>query len=223
MAQLEYFFSVLLENSEHGIPNFEKQITQTPALFVQLVARLYKRSDEGEDPPEWRIGNPEEREAAATGAYRLLNQIKKIPGIDKGGKVDLAVLIDWLREARRLFRECGRVENGDYCLGQLLANAPADENGMWPCKAICEVMEEIASSQIKSGFRTGVYNSRGVHSRERGGKQEHELAKKYRNWASTLRFDYPFVGGVLDDIAATYEWDANREDSEDKLDMRLRC
>lgn len=223
MAQLEYYFAVLLEDSEHGIPNLESQIAQSPALFVQLAARLYKRNDGGEDPPEWRIEDPNNREAVASATYHFLNQLKKIPSIDKCGRIDVVVLIDWLTEARRLFREYGRIDVGDICLGQLLANAPADENGMWPCKAICEAMEEISSSQMGRGFHTGAYNSRGVHSREAGGKQERELSAKYRTWATNRRFDYPFMGGVLDDIAAAYEWDANREDSEDKLEKRLRC
>ena len=54
MAQLEFLYIDALDDSKHGIPNLESQIAQSPALFVQAVALTYKRSDEGEDPPEWR-------------------------------------------------------------------------------------------------------------------------------------------------------------------------
>jgi addiction module HigA family antidote len=221
MAQLEFLFIDALDDSEHGIPNLESQIAQSPAVFVQVVALVYKRSDEGEDPPEWRIENPEQRAAVATAAHGLLRQIKKIPGTDENGKIDATALAAWLAEVRRLCREFGRADIGDHCLGQLLAKAPEGENGIWPCEAVCEAMEGIASPEIGRGFYIGVHNSRGVHWRGEGGEQERELAAKYRVWAERLHFDYPYVGGVLEGIAASYEREAGWQDSEAKITKRL--
>ena len=62
MAQLEFLFIDILEDSEHGIPNLEYMIGESPKLFVQGVALAYKRSDKREDPPEWTIKDPEQRE-----------------------------------------------------------------------------------------------------------------------------------------------------------------
>ena len=93
---------------------------------------------------------------------------------------------------------------------------------MWPCEAVCEAMEAIASPEIGRGFQIGVYNSRGFHARGEGGEQERELAAKYRRWAERLHFDFPFVGGVLEDIAASYEREAWWEDSEATITKRLR-
>jgi addiction module HigA family antidote len=222
MAQLEFLFIEALDHSEHGIPNLESQIAQSPALFVQAVALVYKRSDEGEDPPEWRIENPEQRAVVASAAYRLLDQIKKIPGTDENGRIDAAALVAWLADVRRLCREYARADIGDQCLGQLLARAPKGENGIWPCEAVCEAMEGIASPEIGKGFYIGARNSRGVHLRGEGGEQERELAAKYRAWAERLHFNYPYVGGVLGDIAASYEREAGWEDSEATITKRLR-
>jgi hypothetical protein len=222
MAQLEFLFIDALDDSEHGIPNLERQIAESPALFVQMVAVAYKRSDEGEDPPEWRIENPEQRAAVAMAAHRLLDQIKKTPGTDENGRIDEAALAAWLAEVRRLCREYARADIGDHLLGQLLAKAPQDENGIWPCEAVCKAMERIASPKIGEGFHIGVYNSRGVHWRSEGGEQERELAAKYRVWAERLHFDCPYVGGLLESIAASYERDAGWEDSEAKIRKRLR-
>lgn len=222
MAELEFLFIDALRGSKHGIPNLENQISQSPSLFVQAVALAYKRSDEGEDPPEWRVENPKQRTAIASAAYHLLDQIKKIPGTNEQGKIDAVALSDWLAEARRLCGEYARAEIGDHCLGQLLAKAPADENGVWPSEAVCEAMEKIASSEIERGFFIGVCNSRGAHWRGEGGEQERELAAKYRSWAERLHFDYPYVGGVLEGIAASYEREAMWEDSRSIVDKRLR-
>lgn len=221
MAQLEFLFIGALKNSKHGIPNLENQITQTPELFVQVVAFSYKRSDEGEDPQEWRIENPEQRLSIATAAHRLLEQLKKIPGTNEDARIDAVALSRWLAEVRRLCSKYGRSEIGDQCLGQLLAKSPKDENDQWPCEAVCEAMEDIASPEIGRGFYIGVKNSRGAHWRRKGGEQEREIAIKYRAWAERLRYDYPYVGGVLEEIAASYEREATWQDSESKIKNRL--
>lgn len=222
MAHLEFLFVGALDDSKHGIPNLESQIVQSPRLFVQAVALAYKRSDDGEDPPEWRIDNPDQRSAIASSAYRLLDQIKKIPGTSENGRVDKTALAAWLVEARRLCREYARADIGDHRLGQLLAKAPMGENGMWPCEEVCEALEEVASPEIGRGFQIGVYNSRGVHSRGEGGSLERELAAKYRAFAERVHFDYPYVGGVLEGIAASYDREAGWHDSEARVTRRLR-
>lgn len=222
MAQLEFLFIDALDHSEHGIPNLESQIAQSPEIFAQAVALVYRRSDEGEDPPEWRIENPEQRAAVASAAYSFLDQIKKIPGTDENGHIDTAALVAWVAQARQLLQKHARGIIGDQCLGQLLARAPEGENGMWPCEAVCEAMEEMASSEIGRGFSIGVHNSRGVHVRGKGGEQERELAAKYRTWAERLYFDYPYVAGVIEDIAESYEREAAWQDTEADVEKRLR-
>jgi addiction module HigA family antidote len=222
MAQFEFLFIDALNRSKHGIPNLERQIDQSPAVFVHAVALAYKRSDEREDPPELRIENADQRVAVASAAHRLLDQIKKIPGKDENGKIKAPALAAWLAEVRRLCREYGRANIGDHCLGQLLAKAPEDENGTWPYEAVCEAMEGIASSEIGRGFFFGVRNSRGAHLRGEGGAQERDLAAKYRARAERIHFNYPYVGGVLEDIATSYEREAGWQDSEANVAKRLR-
>jgi hypothetical protein len=184
MAQLEFLFIEALDHSEHGIPNLERQIAEVPAIFVQALALAYKRSDDGEDPPNWRIEDPKRRAAVASVAHHLLNQVKRIPGTGTDGKIDTEALFGWVTDVRRLCVEHGRAEVGDQNIGQLLSRSPADEDGVWPCISVSEVMERIASSQIATSFVIGVYNSRGVHWRGEGGAQERDLAAKYRGWAN---------------------------------------
>ena len=81
-------------------------------------------------------------------------------------------------------------------------------------------MEGIASTKIGEGFHIGTLNSRGVVTRGEGGKQEYELAAKYRAWSEHLLFDYPFVGRVLEDIAASYDHYATMWDSEAEVRKR---
>jgi addiction module HigA family antidote len=222
MAQLEFLYIEALDHNRHGIPNLESQIAQSPGLFAQAVALAYKRSDGGEDPSELHFANSEQQTAAAIAAHHLLDKLRKIPGTVENGTIDAVTLAAWLAEVRRLCREYARADIGDECLGHLLAQAPEGENGIWPCEAVCEAMEEIASTDIGTGFKLGVCNSRGVITRGDGGEQERDLAAKYRAWAERVQFDYPYVGGILEGIAASYEREARWYDSEAKIRNRLR-
>ena len=223
MAQLEFMFIMALEHSKHGIPNLERQIAESPAFFVQVLAFAFKRNDDGQDPPEWQIEDLERRAELASAARRLLKRVRRIPGTESDGKINAEALLDWMTEVRRLCPEHGRVEVGDRKIGELLSKAPAEEDGGWPCRPVCEAMERIASQQIGDGFNTGVFNRRGVHSRgiDEGGEQERKLAAKYRNWAKQRAFDYPYVSSVLERIATNYDREAQREDTEVKISKRL--
>ena len=223
MAQLEFMYISALERSKHGIPNLEKQIAASPYLFVQALAFVFKRNDGGQDPPEWRIDDPERRSSLGSVAYRLFERIARIPGTGQDGKINTERLLDWVKEVRQLCAEYGRVGVGDVRIGQLLSKAPAEEDGSWPCFPVCEAMESIASHQIGNGFHVGVLNSRGVHSRgiDEGGLQERELAAKYRGWARLRAFDYPYVSTVLEGIATDYDCQAGWEDDRVRIQRRL--
>ena len=224
MGWLEFFFVEALERSKHGIPNLERQIAQSPTLFVQMVALVFKRRNDGQDPPEWRIEDPRRRADLASAGYCLLNRIGRIPGTAEDGKINAEALLNWITEVRRLCAEHGRIEIGDQMIGQLLSKASAEEDGRWPCLPVCEAMERIASQHIGIGFNVGVHRARGVTSRaiDEGGVQERELAAKYRGWAKQCAFDYPHVSSVLDSVAADYDWHAKREDTEVEIEKRLR-
>jgi hypothetical protein len=83
-------------------------------------------------------------------------------------------------------------------------------------------MEGIGSLEIGRGFYIGVRNSREAGWRGEGGGQERELTARYRAWAERLHFDYPYVGGIIEGIAASYEREAGWRDSEAKIRKRLR-
>ena len=133
------------------------------------------------------------------------------------------MLKQWVVETRQLCVKHGRSVIGDQEIGQLLSNAPPEEDGLWPCRPVCELLETSASRDINSGFEVGIYNARGVHSRsgDEGGKQERELSAKYQAWAERLRFDYPHVASILEGTAKGYDRDAQREDSEVQIGKRL--
>ena len=226
MAGLEFAFIDELERSEHGIPNLERKIEESPDVFVQALLCVYKREDGGVGSPEWDAEDPGQRAAFAMFAHRLLERISRIPGTDADGMIQPESLRQWVAEVRRICAGHGRADIGDRLIGKLLSKAPVDESGVWPCLPICEAMETAASQHIANGFLIGTLNARGVSTRavDEGGGQERELAAKYRGWAERLRaVGYLFVSTILDRIGDSYDEDAKRWDTDAKVKQRLNA
>jgi addiction module HigA family antidote len=221
MARLEFRFVTALEHASHGIPNLEKQVGKSPALFVQALALLYRRNDGGEDPPEWQVKDEEQASSLGTAVYRLLANIKRIPGTKDTGEIDEQSLMTWVKDAQALCVKHGRADIGDQKIGQILSAAPVGTDGIWPCEPVRNVMEECGTSEMARGFQIGVFNARGVHARGEGGEQERALADKYRNWSGKLRFEYPYVATTVEGIAEDYDRQAGWEDSETAVRRRL--
>lgn len=221
-AYLEVLARSLRGGGEQQIPNLERYIEAHPELFVQAVVWAYKRNDGGEDPREFCV--TEGREHLARRGYRLLEAIERIPGQDKASKEEQhGKLAEWISSVRRACAELERAEIADVCIGKLLSNAPAGEDGVWPNEAVRDVMEDLRSDDISSGAHTGLYNARGAHWRGEGGNQERELAARYRTWADALRFTHPFVSSsLLMSMVDTYEREAERQDTDAGVRRRLR-
>ena len=223
MAHLEFKFIDALQFSKHGIPNLERWISEIPLGFVQALALVFDRNDGKQDPHEWQVEDPQKKSALFSSAHDLLMRMSRIPGTGEAGHIDPERLVDWISETRRLCTEYGRADIGDEYIGQILSNSPFDETGTWPCAAVCDAMEQVGSGVIGNGFNIGVIRGRGVTARaiREGGKQERELAEKYRSWAKQRAPHYPFVGSVLDGIAANYDAEAKWHDDKARIDEKL--
>lgn len=221
LARLEFLYIEVLGRSDHGIPNLEKQVSTSPQLFIQALALAYKRSDNGEDPPEWSGSNTNDRQKLALAAHSLLQSVKRLPGTQDNGKIDVAELRQWLADARSLCLQYAREKIGDQVIGELLSISPVGEDGIWPCEPVRQALEDIASKDIAIGMSVGVYNSRGPTWRGEGGEQERELAEKYRNWSRQLAFEYPYVSKLVEQIARSYDYDAKRWDTEESIRKRI--
>ena len=222
MASLEFAFFQALGYSTHGTPNLQRLIAASPAFFVQVLSRCFKRGDRGEDPLEWRIEDETRRRAVAKNAYHLLTEITLVPGTKEDGSIDQDDLLHWVKETRQLCAQFGRMEIGDHQIGQMLSKAAEGNDGIWPCKAICKGLEAIGTEDVAQGFLIGKRNARGVYTvRDEGGDQERELAGQFKRWAKHRRVDYPFASGVLNKIAESYETQAKHEDRRAVLSKRL--
>ena len=221
LARLEFVFIDALDHSEHGIRNLEAQLSENPDLFMHALALTFKRNDIGEDPPEWRPPSSESRTALAHAAYRLLTSASRIPGTQTDASIDQEKLREWVKQARTLAHKYGRAEMGDQMIGQLLSRCEHDDDGVWPCEYVRDVLDDVGSEEMAIGMSIGIRNARGETPRDEPGTPEHALAEKYRIWSREVAFEHPFTARMLDKTADSYERIAKDWDNERRVRYRL--
>ena len=106
-------------------------------------------------------------------------------------------------------------------IGRLLAQAPFDQDFVWPRRAVCEALKDMESEEVGESFVIGVLNRRGVYMGGKGGDKEREHMERFSRWASELGTEYPFVASLLNRLAAYYKKEAGWQDTETELLRRL--
>jgi addiction module HigA family antidote len=221
LARLEFMFIDGLSHTKHGIRNLERQLSESPALFIQALMMVFRRRDGQEDPPELRATDPEAAQKRAHSAYALLSRAKRLPGLDDTGKVDGRKLRDWITATRALAREVGREEIAESQIGQLLAHSPNGSDGVWPHEAVREVLEDLGTDGVANGMMIGRQNERGAVWRGSGGDQERVLVKQYKEGAAAVAAAYPFTARLLNGLARSYDNEAAWHDDRALIEKRL--
>lgn len=210
LVQFDWAFFPLLEHSERTPNALYRQLQSNPREFAKLVCSVYRAADSDDEPSDDIPAHVRHV------AWSVLQEWRRLPGLDEDNRVDADALRVWVIEARRLLADENRADVGDVCIGELLSSSPMGDDGAWPAEPVRELVEEISSERLESGLRTGIYNSRGVTVRGPydGGKQERDLAEKYQAWALQIEGRWRRTGRLLHDIADGYELDARREDEQ---------
>ena len=205
IALIEWRYLPVLIHSRRMTLTLHKAMAQQPELFVMVLRAQYKPDPESGfvEAPAENNGNAE---AMATRAYDLLRSWHVVPG-SNGSNVRAAELEGWIEKARRLCQEIGRAYIGDHCIGQMLAHAPAADDGVWPAIAVREVIKITRSHYLDRGVVQGLSNKRGATWRDpsAGGEPEQALAAQYRSWAHSMDLEWPRTSAILEQVARFYD------------------
>ena len=215
--ELESLYLALLTRggAQVGVPHLEEELARNPDSFVQLLKWLYRPKSKDLRRKEQKGLSEEQVQNAARRADLMLGAWTKIPGMQENATIDETELRDWIKAARALAEECGRLEFADEHIGQLLAKYPEDSPN-WPARTIFQVIEDINTEQLKKGYSNGMFNKGGVTIRGAfdGGCIERDRAEYFGELASSLMCDYPNVAKIFQGLQGGYQALANRYDEE---------
>ncbi|WP_250454484.1 helix-turn-helix transcriptional regulator [Caballeronia sp. ATUFL_M2_KS44] len=212
IARIEWAYFALLQYSERRPKELQKALATDPSFFMLLLKTIYAPSpDSGIKEPEYK--DTEQAANIASHAWNVLHDWDHVPGANEAGEIDAVALQSWIKTVRILCSESGRREVGDERIGNILAASKPDADGMWPPKAVREVIEATRSKELENGIVLGVVNRLGVTTRGiyDGGEQERALEAKYRRAYEALS-EWPRTAAVLDELARNFAADAERED-----------
>lgn len=203
---------------EHHAKTLFKEIMSNPAAFVELLSLVFHPKN-GERKPDIDANR-----SNAQNAWSVLHACKRQPGTQDDDTVTTQSMLEFVHQARELATDADRIEVCDSQLGQIMAHAPAGDDGVFPFEPARDVLEQIGTTEILSGFHVGCFNKRGVHSRGLfdGGDQERGLADHYRNNANALAISHPRLSDALESLARSYDRDGIVQDLDARLNRERR-
>jgi hypothetical protein len=217
LFQVEWAFLPLLDRyHREAYPKLLEQKLADDAVFFCEVIRTVFRSKKVAKP----VKKPTDRQKnMAQNAYRLLSGWRIPPGSRKDGTFNGDALVTWLKDVKTICAESGHLEVALSMVGSVLIHTPPDPDGLWLHHSAAKILNARDANEMRSGFRTALFNSRGAHWVDPEGKEERELASKYRTQAEDIEtHGYHRLAGTLRELADEYERDAERRVAEEPFD-----
>jgi hypothetical protein len=208
LFKIEWAYLPLLDDHHDATPNLLwHRLANDPAFFSEVIRAVYRSRKEKDTNKEIS----EEKKQIATNAYQLLSEWHRPPGLRDDGSYDGDALNVWVDAVTKECSETGHLETAMTMIGHVLRYAPSDPDGLWIHRSVAKVLNGKGAKDMRIGFHSELYNSRGVHWVDPSGKQEMELAAENRKRANEVESaGYPRLAATLRDIANEYEHEAER-------------
>lgn len=216
LIQAEWAFLPLLDQHHDAFPKvLEQQLADNPDFFCETIRTVF-RSNEEKQPVEEPT---EQQKNIAANAYRLLSEWRTPPGSQKDGRFNGDALNAWLENVKAICGKSGHLEVALSMVGHVLTHTPPDGDGLWLHHSAANALNAKDATEMRDGFRTALFNARGVHWVDPEGREERELAKKFRNQAEEVEArGYHRLASSLRELAISYEREAERQASKENFD-----
>jgi hypothetical protein len=208
LFKVEWAYVPLLDRYGGVAPqHLESRLANDPEFFCEVIRLIYRSKKEDQPLNE----HTEESKAIATNAWRLLHEWKTPPGTQKDGTFNDESFEKWLQNVKAFCTESGHLEVALINIGEVLIHSPPDPDGLWIRRAVASALNDREADEIRSGFRTGMYNSRGGHWVDPTGKPEIALAEQFRSKAEDVEnAGFQRFAVTLKDLADNYDREAKR-------------
>jgi len=208
LFRVEWAYLPLLDRHVGAAPQLlESRLANDPEFFCEVIRLIYRSKKE--DQPS---GEPtEDSKAVATNAWRLLHEWRTPPGTQEDGTFSEQRFTEWLERVKEICAESGHLEVALIKIGEVLIHTPPDPNGLWINRIVAAALNDRAADDMRAGYRTETYNSRGVHWVDPTGKPEQELAEQFRRKAEDVEnAGFLRFAVILRELAEEYEREAQR-------------
>lgn len=208
LFRVEFAYLQFLDHHHGAFPKLlETRLATNPDFFCEVIRILYRSKNDGTA----NISPTEESKKIAMNVWHLLRQWKIPPGLQPNSYFDDQQFLIWLRRVKESCIESGHWEVAQVNIGEVLIHCPADQKGLWINQTVAEVLNSEDLKDMRDGFRTAFFNSRGVHTVDPTGTPEKELANYYKQKASDVEFKGYFrLAVTLRDLAESYDRDSER-------------
>ena len=217
LFKVEWAYLSLLDRHSGAAPKLlESRLANDPEFYCEVIRLIYRSKKE--DKPQKEPS--EESKAIATNAWRLLHEWETPPGMQEDGVFNADHFTEWLQRVKAICSESGHLEVALINIGEVLIHSPADPSGLWIHRATAEALNDRDTGDMRDGYRTGVYNARGVHWVDPTGKSEKELADQFRHKAEEVEnAGFQRLAVTLRSLADGYKHEAERIIFEHKQEL----
>ena len=216
LIRVEWAYLPLLDHIHEAAPKvLENRLATDPEFFSQMMRLIYRSKNTVHAVVELS----ENEKAVAANAWRLLDEWRTPPGMQGDGSFDDAHFSHWLQRVNEICGESGHLEVALIHIGKVLIYCPSDANGLWINYTAASALNAKDAQDMRTGFHTGMFNSRGVHWIDPTGAPERELAEQYKQKAEDLEnAGYQRFSLTLRSLSETYAREAERIVAEHKRD-----
>lgn len=202
LLELEWLYLPLLDKEGGEPKTLENELASNPEFFSQIIRLIYRSELQVDSKGEFT----EQQKSIATNAYALLDNWKVVPGTQQNGVFSEEYFLKWFKEAKQQCQSSGHLKVALQHIGAVLFYSPSDSSGLWINRTVAKVLNEKHLKSMRKGFYTKAFNSRGAFWVDPTGKQEFDLAKKYRNQADDIEnAGYQRFATTIKSLAEYYE------------------
>ena len=207
LFDIEWAYLSLLERDEDASAEYlEGLLSEDPSFFCEVIQLIYR----SKNVPKVDHEPDKDKKKIATNAWRLLRQWRKPPGFSEDG-FSTHNFNSWYSEVKGKCIESGHLEVAMITIGEMLFYGPEDPKGLWIDESIAHILNASDAEDMRRGFSTSVFNSRGVHWVDPTGKPERDLADQWREKAKEVdSLGLARFAATLRQIAESYDHDAER-------------
>lgn len=207
LFDVEWAYLPLL-NGNHGVlPTLiENRLANDPNFFSQVTQLVYRSINSDAE----KNSSDKEKNIAAN-AWHLLHNWRIPPGMQEDGSFDQDYFSGWLERVKKICSESGHLGVAFNNIGSVLIHCPSSPDGLWINKIVADTLNAKDADDMRCGFRSKLFNSRGVYTIDPTGKPERELAKKYWQQAEDVEnAGYHRLAATFRDLAKNYDHHAER-------------